>query len=649
MGFFDRFRKKKSDFAAFLDMNARQAGYSGYGRNQETRDYLALLRAYGGKGAKKIKDWGKGGFRIHPAIRVLAILAIIFQAFSPFVIFQASLSIGIGLVAIFVAIVLVVAFMPEVTLGAGKIAPIISVLLLIFLIFLFSQYFNCGKSTCYELLSRRLGTTITAVILLVLIVVGLVLCVFDGGAFIFMTIIFGGLIFFLIPYLSDPQVYFQACSQIPYLVGSFACKSREVWIDPLQTVKIPVGGGLGLSFGSAETGYQPVSLLYAGEPYEFDFIVTSYYEQPITFKISPAMLSSYGSGIEFVQPYDQRKDTLNPKEFYPDIIRMDPEQITVKDTSTCPYTGLQINRTQGITIQEVTCASDKPCGDPKYACVKIGNFECDCVDWAKATCSKDTLKAKMNIKHSGFFRGIAKLYYSPTQTSPQPATELTQGPLSVIIEFQPNPYIATIHQYRQDVSIYVRFKNMGGDITIKSFKILPQNTVIHTVDNGKEMELIEEVGTQTINCNDINGILSDGFLPSGQEAGGKLCTITPPFIKTTLKDRRDNKVVEETGVTLDDRYAYCNNAQSVEETSAGSTFWGIDWSGIYNGVKESGMCEILRGSSTEEKRTVENSLTYTQVVVEIQYERSATFLSHDITPYTRTEECLNLVPTESNV
>lgn len=608
----------------------------------------------------KTGKWKKGGFRISGAVRAFIIISIIFQAFFPIVVsqtFWALLIIAI-IIVVLLAILLYltggvsaltggIPAAPQLGSGPSMATQAIVAIVLILLTLGIVQQFNCGKSTCFESISRKYGTLTASVIFLGLIFFGLVAIAWplDGGAFIAGALIFGFIVLFAMPFVFNPKAYYSVCSQIPYISGTMICNPRRITIDALKTVKIPVTGGINLRFGTEETDYQPASTLYAGEPYEYTFTLTNYYEEPITFSISPSIYSSYGSGLEFIQPFNQRIPSLKPKEFYQDSASMDPNQMTVKEEYGCPYSIEQINITQKIPVSEIECARGKPCEDPKSGCVKIESFECECVDWTRATCSKETVKARVDVTHSGFFRGNSSLFYSDKLVSASPGFELMQGPLSVVVEFQPNPYISTIHQYRKDVSMYVTFKNRGGDMVIKSIEVIPQNLVVHTENRATGIELIEEVGTQVLSERDINEILPGGELVSGAEVGGKLFTLSPPVIKTTVKNIETNEILDANGVTYDSITYYCNKvepANTVNNTT-GFAFWSTNWDKIYNTIEDSGMCELLRkGNTTAEKQTVEKSMSSTQVILEIRYERKAIFLSNGITPYTRTDECIEL-------
>jgi hypothetical protein len=590
----------------------------------------------------------EGKLQMPLLLRVFISFLLVFQAFFPsFVTWQISLPF-LAILVIGIILIGIVAYftggkiLSFLNIIASIMVPILIIVILSFLV----QSF--GSPEYYEALSTKYGTLGAIAALAILLGLGLILVKIKSPIFfIIASSIFAVFLFLILPPVLGSSATYKICSSLPFL--STICPSREVRIDELKTVKIPVSGGITLKFGTEETNWQPAETLYAGEPYEFSFTLTNYYEEPISFDLAPSILSSYGSKLEFVQPFNERTSTLKPQEFYPDSVFMDPNKMEVKEVSGCPYTTLQISVTKKIEAEKVLCAYDKPCENEKTACVKTGNFECDCADWTTATCSKSTVQTEVEVKHTGFFRGNAQLYYSESSTSPKPGFEFTQGPLSVIIELQPNPYIASIHQYRQDVSMYVTFKNQGGDITIKSFKVEPQNTVIHTTDREKGAELVEEVGTQIINCRDITEILPDGFLPSGAEVSGKLCTLAPPFVQTTLKELKDSQILETNGVTYDKMSDYCNKikAEPVEETNK-PTSWSTNWEKIYDAVKESGTCEIWKSENKEdkEKQSVDRSLAYTEIVVEFDYEREAIFRSDSVTPYTRTEECMKLAEAE---
>jgi hypothetical protein len=622
---------------------------------EKMREYYKYLKMGGASIKGKMSDKVKGKVKgikepkslFSKLLNVFVILLIICEAFFPFAIGQAIWTVGIVIVIIIAALILLAIFAPEAlgVLGVGggqSIFNIVLALALVFIVLLVTQSLNCGQSSCYELFSLKIGLMFTWVMIIVLLIIGLLIAWFlDGIPFFIVAAVFAFLIFFIMPYMVGTNSYFKLCSKIPFLPGTVVCKTKEVYVEPIKTVKIPVAGGIGLKFGTQDTNWQPASTLYAGEPYEFTFILTNYYDEVIDFKLTPEMLSSYAAKLVFVQPFDQKTDSLKVNEFYQDSVLMDPAKMTIENTNTCPYNSLQISRAQNIDSKDVVCADGKPCENPKMGCVKIGAFECDCADWAKATCSKNSLNAYVKVHHTGFFRGNASLYYSNEMASPQPASELIQGPLSVIIEFQPNPYISTIHQYRQDVSMYVTFKNLGGDITIKDFKVEPQNTVIHTVDKEKGLELVEEVGTQVISYRNIEEIIPSGLLPNGEEASGKLCTLTPPSVKLTVKDLNTNQVTEIDNVTYDRISYYCDKIKP-EADQTGHTSWSSSWDKIYQAIESSGMCNILKGKDTQQKATIESSLTHVDVVVEFTYERDAVFKSSDISPYTRTEECRNL-------
>ena len=508
-----------------------------------------------------------------------------------------------------------------------------SIAFLLFLI-IATQFLNCGEQACFWVVSTRIGTTMTTIALFALEGI----CFFIGlvasrGVFFVSMVVIVVLLFALIPFLS-PKNYYSFCKNVPGLSGSEWCKVREVKIDSLKTVKIPVSGGISVKIETPGT-------LYGGEPYEYTFTVTNNYERDINLEIKPSIVSSYGDDIKFVQPYDQKNCAngvcpLKPKEYYQDSIYLNPEEMTIEE-GTCPYKTEQIAAAHMIHLENVACSVDKPCENSKEVCAKLDIFECGCVDWAKATCSGNSLKAEIDITHSAFLLGNASLYYSEKTARPALGSELVQGPLGVIVEFQPNPYIASIHGYRDTVSMYVTFEGLSGEIEVKSVKVTPQNTVIRTTDNEKQMQLIEEVGTEVVSCRDFSEILQKSLSP-GDEVGGKLCDLKPPSVKTTLIDLATNEVAEVNDVT----YPFLENYCSKTKVSEPGTDWSTNWDKIYSAVDSSGLCEILNKKDSGDRQIVQNAMAHVNVLIEVEYTRKHPYPSSSISPYTRTEVCCAL-------
>jgi len=511
-----------------------------------------------------------------------------------------------------------------------------------------TQFFNCGGQACFWVLSTRVGTFGTYLAFFGTVVLFFILAIsLPKPAFLVSSILLTIVITTSISLIS-PKSWYGFCKNIPFLSSHPSCNPRVVKVEPIKTVTIPVEGGISVKI-------EPASTLYAGEPYEFSFSISNKYERPIEFTIQPSIVSSYGKGVEFIQPFQQKTNKLSTNESYQDSVYINPKELKAGN-GTCSYWAKQIAIAKGfyktdilghkiteLSIDKVECARDKPCKG-NFICGEIGTFDCICIDWIMATCSKESLRAKINVKHSAFFIGSGKLYYSENITKPASATKLVQGPLSVTLEFQPNPYIAQVHKYREDVSLYVTFKNEGsGDIDIRNFKVEPQNTVIHTIDKEKEIELIEEVGTQIISCRSIDEILHGYELKSGQEVGGILCKLAPPHVKLTIKNLTSN-TVEEASVSLNYLKQFCNRKES-ETTSE----WNKNWENVFKTIDNTGLCEILsKKEETKEKQQVESSLSFVNVIVEFDYERSANYFSSEITPYTRTEECLELEKKEES-
>jgi hypothetical protein len=559
------------------------------------------------------------------AFVALAVPMIIFFPFN----LQSMVLWLLGILALVILIAVAVAFFIK-SEGALPIRDFLfSAAFLLFLVIV-TQFLNCGSQACFWVVSTRIGTTMTTIAFLALegicVMIGLMA---SRGVFFLSMVVIVVLLFALIPFLS-PKNYYGFCKNIPGLSGSEWCKSREVTIESLKTVKIPVSGGISVKIETPRT-------LYAGDPYQYTFILTNYYERDITFELKPSIVSSYGTNINFVQPYTQKTDSLKPKEYYQDIVKLIPEEMTIEE-GTCPYSTQQIAAAHYIHLENVTCSVDKPCENSKEVCAKLDTFECGCVDWTKATCSKNSLRAKVSVTHSAFFLGNASLYYSNDITSPAYGTELTQGPLSVIVEFQPNPYIASIDQHRDTVSMYVTFKNHGGEIDIKNFKATPQNTVIHTIDKEKQMELIEEVGTEVVSCRDISEILQQ-TLSSGAEVGGKLCDLKPPSVKTTLINLQTNTTTEVNDVTYPFLTNYCSKTKVSQSDTSSST----NWDKIYSAIDTSGLCEILNKKDSGDNQIVQDAMAHVNVLIELEYSRKIGFYSDEVVPYTRTDKCCELI------
>jgi hypothetical protein len=186
--------------------------------------------------------------------------------------------------------------------------------------------------------------------------------------------------------------------------------------------------------------------------------------------------------------------------------------------------------------------------------------------------------------------------------------------------------------------MYVTFEGLSGEIDVKSVKVTPQNTVIHTIDKEKQMELVEEVGTEVVSCRDISEILQQG-LSAGNQVGGKLCDLKPPSVKTKLIDLQNNKVTEVNDVTYPFLTNYCSKTKVSE---SGTTSWSTNWDKIYSAVDSSGLCEILNKKDSENRQIVQNAIAHVDVLIELEYTRTQPYPSSAISPYTRTEKCCEL-------
>lgn len=610
-------------------------------KNANNPEMWAAIFSYVGKGAAGLKKKNQVPF----FIRLVVPFLIVYQAFFPFVVWQFSLTfLGIFVLGI-ILIGVAVYFIGGALLSSLNI--ILDIMIPIFVVvFLSFLTMTIGSPNYYKVLGVKYGSLTAGLSFLGLIIVGMVLiAVKSPPGFTVASVFFAIFVFLILPYVLAVANVSGICLKIPIPYLSQYCHTTEVYVEPMKTVKIQVGGGIELTLETSKN-------LYAGSSYEFGFNIKNDYDGPITFKLTPVLASSYGKNLEgknleFTQKFDQQKDVLSPNENYPGSFLMDPTKMEVKEAFLCPYHASQIVSANKVQLKDVKCADDKPCGDSNMMCVETGNYECKCADWTVATCSKSPVTVKMYVDHSGFFIGNASLYYAEKTAPQQPAAEITQGPLHVIIEFQPNPYIATINQYREDISMRVGFRNLGGDMTIKDFKVEPQNTIIHKIDPKNGVELVEEVGTQIISCKSIEEIIPSGFLPSGKETSGVLCKLTPPSVKATLKDLNKDQVIETDNIRTDKISDYCNQVKTETfNENGGSTTWSSNWNNLFNTIGDSGLCQIEKTGGTQEKATIESSLAHVDVIVEFTYERNAVFTSSDISPITRVTECCNLDPTQ---
>jgi hypothetical protein len=378
--------------------------------------------------------------------------------------------------------------------------------------------------------------------------------------------------------------------QLPFI--SQYCNPREVRVQGPEIVTVPVSGGVSLTYGAPQIE-RPSATLYAGEPYEYTFTFTNHYSVPITFKLNTSIVSRYATGVKFNFPFNQRISELKANEFYQDGVFIDPAQLTAEEVYGCPYYVWQINATQKIPAEKIECAKDKPCNITGKSCVKTDYMECKCVGWNETTCSGAALYLQTDVEHTGYFVGLANLYYSSINEPPKPAYRLTQGPLSVTVEFQPNPYIGPVHYYRNDTSLYVTFKNMGGDITITSFNVTPLVTNITTIDKEKGMMLEEIVGADKKWCREEE--IVGRFIPSGREFSLMLCKLTPPYVNTTLIDLRENRTIEINNVTFDRILYYCNKVKVPQN------YWNvIDWYKEGDIIEVPGNFTIIVGPVSED-------------------------------------------------
>jgi|GEM_PF-6460969 hypothetical protein len=727
--------------SSFFERVAKEAGYEGYGRLAEVKEselkslFSKIKEKLKGK-AKEIKEKPQ----VPLILRILLPFLIVFQAFFPGMIFGMTITFVIILIVIIIVIALIAYFTGGTALAApGASGLIMNIIIPIATITILFVIVNFIGSPNYSKVAGKIPNGSLIVDILLVISGGFAgLTAWKGKSYTSFIAGSGGLIaflFFIMPFGISYGKPYSICMQLPFI--SQYCNPREVRVQGPQTVTIPVSGGVGIEHSTPGT-------LYAGEdPYEYTFTFRNYYSVPITFTLKPSIISEYATKIKFNIPetiFKQRINELNKSQFYQDGVFIDPRQLEAEPVQGCPYLNWQINKTQNIPLEQVECAKNKPCNDSSKACVKLDYMECKCAGWAEATCSGAPLYVETEVEHTGYFVGVANIYYSSINAPPQPAYTLLQGPLSLTVEFIPNPYIGWMYYVRNETSMYVTFRNLGGNITITSFEVTPLVTNITTIDKEKEMMLIETIGVEKKWCRDD---LAGKNLPFGSEVGMLLCKLSVPFVNTTLIDLRENRTIELNNVTFDRVLYYCNKIRapqknywntvewykegdvievpgnftirigriSIEEVTdsvptkwsveinvtlpsgastfknytsneqfkeeglefiveaflerptilgtrerlvqlnitanisiefSGYTFWSSYWENIYKGIEESGLCELLKKGNETESGIVSNALKSTGVKVEFTYTRKTSFRSESITPYTRTEKCIEL-------
>jgi len=668
--------------------------------------------------------WKKSGLSINPAVRALIIVVIVFQAFFPLDIKNLSWTIvGVLLLVLVLFAILIYVAGPiggatGVITGGGKGVPgggliidlIVSIIAVLVILFL-AQLFNCGTHTCLDLVAAKIGIAYAVIFGAALVLIGAFIgWKTDGVKFVVAALIFWFVCFVGIYMITMtlPSWYYGFCKNIPLLYGSSFCQPRETTVALMGATKqVQVSGGLDARFGEEQTGYMPPRYIFAGEPYIYNFNLQNKYADTITFSMEPSITVDYEDAqIIFTQSYTPRTSEIGPNEFYQDEFLFEPEKMSIKadDKSKCSdnaYTQCidiknDVNFCKNSALDIVDCASDKPCEDPKKVCVENESFRCQCVDWNSATCGGYSATLKMDIHHTGVFRGEGTLYYYDEYWKPIELEELKQGPLGVTIVFLPNPFVKKIHEnYLNSIGFSVMLKNHGtGKIKINSFSLTTEDTKITLVDKEKGMKLEETVGTQLISCDTsrIEGLVLSG----GKEIYLPLCSLSPPHIESVLTKIEDSTVVDQADVTYDKISDFCSGAGGTSTTTTTSqcpyyclsssmcsaeggicdseyscgtdkcccnipsessstttttlpeeqqsaVVWSENWEGIKNSIG-SGFCDIVQNKATvskDESETIQNSLAYTKVMIEIEYEMDFEKPA-DLNIYKQTIECENL-------
>jgi len=584
--------------ASFFERVAKEAGYEGYGRLAEVKEselkslFSKIKEKLKGK-AKEIKEKPQ----VPLILRILLPFLIVFQAFFPGMIFGMTITFVIILIVIIIVIALIAYFTGGSALAApGASGLIMNIIIPIVTITILFVIVNFIGSPNYSKVAGKIPNGSLIVNILLLISSGFAgLTAWKGKSYTSFIAGSGGLIaflFFIMPFGISYGKPYSICMNLPFI--SQYCNPREVRVQGPEIVTIPVSGGVGMEYNTPGT-------LYAGEdPYEYTFTFRNYYSVPITFTLKPSIISEYATKIKFNIPetfFKQRINELNKSQFYQDgVFIIDPRQLEAEPVQGCPYYVFQINKTQNIPAEKIECAKDKSCNDSSKACVKTDYMECKCAGWAEATCSGAPLHVETEVEHTGYFVGVANISYSSINAPPQPAYELRQGPLSVTVEFIPNPYIGWMYYLRNETSMYVTLRNRGGNITITSFNVEPLITNITTIDKEKQMVLIETVGVEKKWCKD--DLIGKNLPKSGIEIGMLLCKFSAPCVKTELINLSDNRTIELNNVTFDRVLYYCNKIRAPQN------YWNtVDWYKEGDVIEVPGNFTIRIGSISIEEVT----------------------------------------------
>lgn len=550
-----------------------------------------------------------------------------------------NILITILVISVIIFIVLIIITVKTGFWGINQIGQIILAILFVLGLLILTQFLNCGREACFDIVGERFGILGAYLFFLVVLAFFVILALLTWGiTFWIVTIVSTIILLILIPFLS-PSSWYNMCKIIPLISSSEYCNPIRIKITPAKYISTQTTGGVNIRFNAPKS-------MYGGEPYEYSFSIKNLFPSSINFYVTPLLAIKYGTSIiYFSSPFKQEVTNINSNTSYQSSVFIDPKNIKSENSipfiksSYCPYTSTDIARHKGyyttdvfgktnFDLEKVECASDKPCKEKM--CITLRSFECTCLDFIDLTCSTDSkIYPTIYLKNSGMMRAKITLYYSEKYTQPVNPIKFSNDDITLSLELIPNPYIGTVHKYLTDVNLFLKIKNSGGGIIkVKEITLTTPKTTIITTDLSKEITLVEEIGTDIIECKKVSDLFPIG-IETDEEYGGLFCKLKPPQVKATLIDNRNNES-ESTNITYNVILDYCTNG-SVDER----------WRGIFEKIGKSGLCDFLNNKNKEKEMMIINqSISGAPIYVEVKYEKEKVYSSYSVDINTRTPECI---------
>ena len=574
-------------------------------------------------------------------LRLFVAFLLVFQAFYPKTVEHLFWILLVILIVLIVAVVLVNVFTGGVAafLAGNILNSIIVAVVVVFLIVLLMRMYPSPNysewiATNWGMLAANLSFLLVLAAVAVLLPRGPVGFLFGAIGFWIVLNVVGPFILHLLSPGSGfciPPSAFQNkwLGQLDFL-RKLECKERlkkETVIYQGKMVHVPVGGGIFVSFG-IQGKPRP---LPAGREYEEIFMIQNFYEGNITItKFEPWMFTYYMNGLSFI-PTSQiklRKSELSPREKLPGVITFREDELNIKARMPCKFTEEIIRekaKYTGIDPNKIPCAFPNYCNDSfcdcdHSICVETHNYVCNCTNWVDATCSGKPFYLAANVTHTGFFIGNASLYYSEEKETPVSFPQLKQGPITVTLNFWPNPYIRKYYEeYIDTVQLFGDVKiERGHDFTIQDVSVEPILTTVSTIDYEHNLQFNETIGISIKSCEGLEE-LKDVINNGATRWSGVLCNFTKPEVNLTVTNLKSGETLEMINITFDQIPKYCSGELNGTEN-------------ITEALNGSGLCSVLNNTA------VQHALEYTQVVFRMNYTITETFYSRKIMPYW-TPEC----------